>query len=106
MQRLAACRHVVEAAGGHYPMKVTGVSYAGGCWRAGCYPRVGLPEVAFAGRSNSGKSSAINCLCGRRKLACVGKNTGRTGAGRAEALERIMCCIQAGAAREDTPCQR
>lgn len=36
------------------------------------------PEVAFAGRSNAGKSSTINCLTGSRKLARVSKTPGRT----------------------------
>lgn len=35
-------------------------------------------EVAFAGRSNAGKSSAINALAGRRKLAFVSRTPGRT----------------------------
>ncbi len=35
-------------------------------------------EVAFAGRSNAGKSSAINALLGRRALARVSKTPGRT----------------------------
>jgi GTP-binding protein len=35
-------------------------------------------EVAFAGRSNAGKSSAINALAQRRKLAFVSKTPGRT----------------------------
>ncbi len=35
-------------------------------------------EVAFAGRSNSGKSSAINAITGRAKLAFVSKTPGRT----------------------------
>jgi GTP-binding protein len=35
-------------------------------------------EVAFAGRSNAGKSSAINALTNRRKLAFVSKTPGRT----------------------------
>lgn len=35
-------------------------------------------EVAFAGRSNAGKSSAINTLCGRRNLARSSKTPGRT----------------------------
>src|SRR3954467_12759251 len=41
-------------------------------------PRPGVPEVAFAGRSNAGKSSAINALAGRRRLAFVSKTPGRT----------------------------
>ena len=41
-------------------------------------PPPGPPEVAFAGRSNVGKSSAINALTGRRALARVSKTPGRT----------------------------
>lgn len=36
------------------------------------------PEVAFAGRSNAGKSSAINTLAGHTRLAYVSKTPGRT----------------------------
>lgn len=36
------------------------------------------PEVAFAGRSNAGKSSAINRLCGQKSLARTSKTPGRT----------------------------
>ncbi|MBI1394586.1 MAG: YihA family ribosome biogenesis GTP-binding protein [Betaproteobacteria bacterium] len=36
------------------------------------------PEVAFAGRSNAGKSSAINALVGHNRLAFVSKTPGRT----------------------------
>ena len=35
-------------------------------------------EIAFAGRSNAGKSSAINAITGRRKLARTSKSPGRT----------------------------
>ena len=41
-------------------------------------PRGGGAEVAFAGRSNSGKSSAINTLAGHTRLAYVSKTPGRT----------------------------
>src|SRR5262245_1439450 len=41
-------------------------------------PRAGPPEVAFAGRSNVGKSSAINALLGRKGLARTSKTPGRT----------------------------
>ncbi len=40
--------------------------------------RDGLPQMAFAGRSNVGKSSVINRLVGRRNLAYVGATPGKT----------------------------
>ncbi len=41
-------------------------------------PPPGPPEVAFAGRSNAGKSSAINALAGRNRLAFASRTPGRT----------------------------
>jgi len=41
-------------------------------------PAPGAAEIAFEGRSNAGKSSAINTLTGRRRLAYVSKAPGRT----------------------------
>ena len=40
--------------------------------------RDGLPQFAFAGRSNVGKSSVINRLVGRKNLAYVGSSPGKT----------------------------
>jgi len=40
-------------------------------------PRMGLPEVAFVGRSNVGKSSMLNCLT-NSKIAVTSKTPGRT----------------------------
>jgi GTP-binding protein len=45
-------------------------------WRQ--LPTGGAPEVAFAGRSNSGKSSVINVLAQRKRLAYVSRTPGRT----------------------------
>ncbi len=42
------------------------------------YPPAGPPELAFAGRSNVGKSSLINCLLRRRKLVKVSSRPGCT----------------------------
>ena len=42
------------------------------------YPNSILPEIAFAGRSNVGKSSLINCLTVRRKLAKTSSTPGHT----------------------------
>ncbi len=41
-------------------------------------PTYTLPEIAFAGRSNVGKSSLVNALTGRNTLARVSKTPGRT----------------------------
>jgi len=41
-------------------------------------PNTSLPEVAFAGRSNVGKSSLINALCGHKGLARISRTPGRT----------------------------
>ena len=42
------------------------------------FVRDGRRQLAFAGRSNVGKSSVINCLTGRRNLARVGASPGKT----------------------------
>src|SRR5204862_8009808 len=41
-------------------------------------PPPAAPEIALVGRSNAGKSSAINALANRRRLAFVSKTPGRT----------------------------
>jgi GTP-binding protein len=41
-------------------------------------PKTQVREVAFAGRSNAGKSTAINLLCNQKKLAFASKTPGRT----------------------------
>ena len=42
------------------------------------FPADGLPEIAFLGRSNVGKSSLINAIAGQRKLAFTSNTPGRT----------------------------
>ena len=38
----------------------------------------GLPQVAFAGKSNVGKSSVLNCVLQRKNFARVGQKPGKT----------------------------
>ncbi len=42
------------------------------------FPHDNLPQVVFAGRSNVGKSSVINCLLNRKNFARVGNSPGKT----------------------------
>jgi GTP-binding protein len=53
-------------------------SFLLGCASVAQLPPPDLPEVAFAGRSNVGKSSLLNALTGRRELARVSNEPGRT----------------------------
>ena len=41
-------------------------------------PKTQVPEIAFAGRSNAGKSTAINVLCNQKRLAFASRTPGRT----------------------------
>jgi len=61
------------------PLIVRSLEFLGGMADAGGWrPETTLPEVAFAGRSNVGKSSLINKLLRRKKAARVSNTPGRT----------------------------
>ncbi|MBQ8070315.1 MAG: YihA family ribosome biogenesis GTP-binding protein [Bacteroidales bacterium] len=59
-------------------MKISQATFAGSSTRTHEKPKVRLPEFAFIGRSNVGKSSLINMLCGNRKLALTSSTPGKT----------------------------
>jgi len=61
------------------PLVIRSLEFLGGtAARGGWRPETGLPEVAFAGRSNVGKSSLLNALVRRKSIARVSKTPGRT----------------------------
>src|SRR6201996_4700025 len=68
----------------HVDPEVARKLFAGPCdfiWGAASVdnlPPATLPEVAFVGRSNAGKSSLLNALTGRKTLARVSNTPGRT----------------------------
>ena len=59
-------------------MIIKSVEFLTSAVRKDQYPPEGVPEIAFAGRSNVGKSSLINLLTNRKKLAKVSQNPGKT----------------------------
>lgn len=59
-------------------MKISEASFAGSSTRISEKPKQRFPEFAFIGRSNVGKSSLINMLCNKRKLAMTSGTPGKT----------------------------
>jgi GTP-binding protein len=60
------------------PHPLVGATFVTGAASPSSLPTLGPPEIAFAGRSNSGKSSAINALANRTRLAFASRTPGRT----------------------------
>ena len=59
-------------------MKITEAKFVCSSTRVDQKPARRLPEFAFIGRSNVGKSSLINMLCGNRRLAMTSSTPGKT----------------------------
>jgi len=59
-------------------MKITSAEFVISAAKPSQYPSGGLPEIAFSGRSNVGKSSLINILVNRKHLVKTSSTPGRT----------------------------
>ena len=59
-------------------MKIISAEFIKSAVKPGDFPKESLPEIAFVGRSNVGKSSLINTLVNRRGLAKPSSTPGRT----------------------------
>ncbi len=59
-------------------LKILSADFLASCATVEQFLKETLPEIAIVGRSNVGKSSAINCLVTRQGLAKVGKTPGKT----------------------------
>ncbi|HVF63259.1 MAG TPA: ribosome biogenesis GTP-binding protein YihA/YsxC [Casimicrobiaceae bacterium] len=68
----------VDARGTLQPRVLVGATFVTGAASRASLPPPGPPEIAFAGRSNAGKSSAINVLAMRTRLAFASREPGRT----------------------------
>ena len=62
----------------HITMKIYSAEYSGSFPNVRKCPSAQVPEYAFIGRSNVGKSSLINMLCQRNSLARTSKKPGKT----------------------------
>jgi GTP-binding protein len=59
-------------------MKLRSVNFVGSAVAESQFPRDGQPQVVFSGRSNVGKSTFINALLSRKKIARVSQTPGKT----------------------------
>lgn len=69
------------------------VSFLVSAFQESQYPPADKPEVAFAGRSNVGKSSLINVLLNRKKLARTSATPGRTQAINFFSVDRLFYAV-------------
>lgn len=58
--------------------RIVSAEYLTSAYSQNDLPEISVPEIAFAGRSNAGKSSLLNALVGQKSLARTSKTPGRT----------------------------
>jgi GTP-binding protein len=74
-------------------MKITSAEFLKSVYPQDEYPQGGYPEVAFAGRSNVGKSSLINTLVNRKGLARISSSPGKTQSINFYLVNRSLCLV-------------
>ena len=62
----------------YHPLKIVSAELVCSVAQPSQFPKENLPEIAFIGRSNVGKSSLINSLLRQKGLACTSSTPGRT----------------------------
>jgi len=67
-----------QLARGQSPIQIVNTDIYTTAVKKGQYPETGWPEVAFVGKSNVGKSSLINAMLGRKRLARTSGTPGKT----------------------------
>jgi GTP-binding protein len=74
-------------------MKIQSAEFITSVYPQGDYPPGHYPEVAFAGRSNVGKSSLINTLINRKGLARTSSSPGKTQSINFYLVNRTVCLV-------------
>ncbi|MCJ7662735.1 MAG: 50S ribosome-binding GTPase, partial [Desulfobacterales bacterium] len=74
-------------------MKIQTAEFLQSVYPRDAYPPSRYPEVAFAGRSNVGKSSLINTLVNRKGLARTSSSPGKTQSINFYLVNRSMCLV-------------
>ena len=74
-------------------MKIKSAEFITSAVKPSQYPPTGLPEIAFSGRSNVGKSSLINKLLNRKRLVKTSSTPGRTQLINFFSINSVFCFV-------------